>query len=371
MPRVIEVRGPGGTYQVTLGEGLLDTVGAELAGAGAAPGLGKRVVIATDENVARLHGDRVRQALEESGYRAGLVAMQPGEAHKDWRSLDLFIRGFAEHGLDRNGWVLALGGGVVGDTAGLAAALYMRGIALVQAPTTLLAMADASVGGKVAIDHPLGKNMVGVFKQPAAVFADLSMLRTLPPNEIANGMAEVVKAAIIGIPRDPAAGGRLMELLERGAPPSEEMLVFSIEVKRRLVEADPFEQGERALLNLGHTFGHAFELLSGYTLKHGFAVAEGMAVAAHLAERLGLAPMSLTEQTERLLLTYGLPVRWGAGLPLETSAADVLAAMATDKKRRGGGLRFVLARTVGDVRVEADVPEGEVLAALDETRGDP
>ncbi|HUS17847.1 MAG TPA: 3-dehydroquinate synthase family protein, partial [Chloroflexia bacterium] len=237
---------------------------------------------------------------------------------------------------------------------------------LVQAPTTLLAMADASVGGKVAIDHPLGKNLIGVFKQPVAVIADLGTLATLPPDEVANGMAEIVKAAIIG-----EAGGDdvLLRLLDHGAPVSDAMLDRAIAVKQRLVEADPYEAGERALLNLGHTFGHALERLSGYTLKHGFAVAQGMMAAAHLAEILDLAPGELTAQTAHLLDTYGLATHWGAGLPPDTTPEAVLAAMSTDKKRRDGRLRFVLARAVGDVRIEADVPPGAVLHALAASRG--
>jgi len=290
--------------------------------------------------------------------------MQAGEAHKGWASLDRLIAGFAAAGLDRGGWVLALGGGVVGDTAGLAAALYMRGVPLVQAPTTLLAMADASVGGKVAIDHPLGKNLVGAFKQPAAVVADLATLDTLPADEVANGMAEVVKAAIIGGANGGAGPPHLLDLLDAGALPAEEMLAEAIAVKARIVEADPYERDQRALLNLGHTFGHAFERLSAYRLKHGYGVAQGMMVAAHLAERLGLAPAALTAQTARLLTAYGLPLCWGADLPAGTTPAQVLAAMSTDKKRQAGRLRFVLARAVGDVRVETDVPAAEVLAAL-------
>lgn len=363
MTPTLTVHTPDGTYAVHIGRGLLADLGAmahEL-------GLGGRVVVATDRTVATLHGAAVLAALHAAGFDATLVAMAAGEAHKGWAALDGFIAGFAAAGLDRSGWVLALGGGVVGDTAGLAAALYMRGVPLVQAPTTLLAMADASVGGKVAIDHPLGKNLVGVFKQPRAVVVDLAMLATLPPAEVANGMAEIVKAGLIGLPG--AAGARLTALLEATAPPDAELLALAIAVKVRLVEADPFEQGDRALLNLGHTFGHAFERLSGYTLQHGCGVAQGMMTAAHLAQRLGVADAALTAYTARLLAAYGLPLAWGPTLPPATTPADVLAAMATDKKRRHGRLRFVLAHAVGDVRVVRDVPEADVLAALESSRG--
>ncbi len=362
MIQTLMIHSPEGTYPVSVGDHLL----ADLGATARQLGLGGRVVVATDSTVARLHGAAMVTALQEAGFAASLVAMPAGEAHKGWAALDGFIRGFTEGGLDRSGWVLALGGGVVGDTAGLAAGLYMRGVPLVQAPTTLLAMADASVGGKVAIDHPLGKNLVGVFKQPVAVLADLTMLATLPPDEVANGMAEIVKAGIIGLPG--AEGTRLTALLDTGAPPDIEMLTLAISVKARLVEADPYEQGERALLNLGHTFGHAFERLSGYRLKHGFGVAQGMMSAAHLAVRLSLADSALTAYTARLLAAYGLPLAWGPSLPPTTTPAAVLVAMATDKKRQAGRLRFVLAHAVGDVRVVSDVAEADVLAALESSR---
>ncbi len=362
MTHTLTIHTPDGSYPVHVGHGLLADIGATAHDLG----LGGRVVVATDRTVAALHGAAVLAALQAAGLDATLVAMAAGEVHKGWAALDGFIAGFAAAGLDRSGWVLALGGGVVGDTAGLAAALYMRGVPLLQAPTTLLAMADASVGGKVAIDHPLGKNLVGVFKQSVAVVADLATLTTLPPDEVANGMAEIVKAGLIGLPGPD--GARLTALLNATAPPDAELLALAIAVKQRLVEADPFEQGDRALLNLGHTFGHAFERLSGYTLKHGFGVAQGMMTAAHLAERLDVADAALTAYTARLLAAYGLPLTWGATLPPTTTPAAVLAAMATDKKRHAGRLRFVLAHAPGDVRVVRDVPEAAVLAALESSR---
>lgn len=362
MTHTLMVHTPDGAYPVHIGPGLLAAMGVTARGLG----LGGRVVVATDQTVAALHGAAVLAALHAAGLAVTLVAMAPGEAHKGWAALDGFIAGFAAAGLDRSGWVLALGGGVVGDTAGLAAALYMRGVPLVQAPTTLLAMADASVGGKVAIDHPLGKNLVGVFKQPVAVIADLALLATLPPDEVANGMAEIVKAGIIGLPGPD--GARLTALLDATTPPDTELLALAIAVKVRLVEADPYEAGDRALLNLGHTFGHAFERLSSYTLKHGYGVAQGMMTAAHLAERLGVADAALTATTARLLAAYGLPLAWGSTLPPATTPADVLAAMATDKKRHAGRLRFVLAHAPGDVRLVGNVPEADVLAALESSR---
>lgn len=362
MDQTLTVHTPDGSYPVIIGAGALGRVGDTAQGLG----LGQRVVVATDTTVGPLHGTTALRALAGAGFHPRLVTMPAGEAHKGWAALDGFIAGFAEAGLDRSGWVLALGGGVVGDTVGLAAALYMRGVPFVQAPTTVLAIADSSVGGKVAIDHPAGKNLVGVFKQPAAVLADLATLDTLPPDEVANGMAEVVKASIIGLPGP--GGARLLALLDAGAPPDAELLALAIGVKQRIVEADPFEQGDRALLNLGHTFGHAFERLSGYTLKHGYGVAQGMMAAAHLADRLGLADPALTARTARLLAAYRLPLAWGPTLPPSVTPAAILAAMATDKKRRAGRLRFVLAHAVGDVRVVADVPEADVLAALEASR---
>jgi 3-dehydroquinate synthetase len=245
---------------------------------------------------------------------------------------------------------------VVGDTAGFAAATFLRGVPLVQVPTTLLAMVDASIGGKVGVDLPQGKNLVGAFKQPVLVVADPSTLETLPQPQFRAGLAEVIKAGIIGAPD-------LFEHLEReGHEPLVWIIRRAIEVKRDVVQEDPFEAGRRAVLNLGHTFGHALEALSNYTLLHGFAVSIGIVVATRVAVNLGLAAEGLLRRVVEALTRHGLPVHYTGHAPEE-----VWRAMHTDKKRGGGRLRFVLPRAIGDVIVTADVPQETVIQALRET----
>jgi 3-dehydroquinate synthase len=264
-------------------------------------------------------------------------------------------------GLDRQGTIVALGGGVVGDVAGFAAATYMRGVDLVQCPTSLLAMVDASIGGKTGVDLPQGKNLVGAFKQPRIVLADVGVLGTLPRAEFAAGMAEVVKAGLIGDPM-------LWEALENGRWDGEfweqedmqSLVVQAVRVKRDVVEEDPFERGRRAVLNLGHTFGHAIEQVSNYEIRHGEAVAIGLVAAARLSASLGHCSPTLGERIEALLARLKLPTRI-AGLEAEA----LLVAMSSDKKKAGGRLRFVLLRGVGDVFISGDVPDAAVLSTLE------
>lgn len=358
VPLRIRVQTPESAYSILLGQGLLDGLG-ELA---AHADLGRRAVIASDSNVAFLYGERVEEALGRAGFSTTLVSMAAGEEHKTLHTVEQLVEDFLNAGLDRSGWVLALGGGVVGDTAGFAASVYMRGVPLVQAPTTLLAMADSSIGGKVGVDHPRGKNLLGAFKHPALVVADTSTLATLPAEHVANGMAEVIKAAIIG-------DARLFDLLE--ARPLQqlditELLARSIEVKRRIVESDPYEKGERALLNLGHTFGHAFEQCSGYRRLHGLAVAQGISVAFHIAELTGRCNAGTSDRVAGVLAAHGLPVRWGGSdLSGGDSIERVMAAMRHDKKRWDGTLRLVLPEAIGRVSVESGVEESVIREALE------
>ncbi len=261
--------------------------------------------------------------------------------------------------LERGDTILALGGGVVGDTAGFVAATYLRGVRLVPVPTTLLAMVDASVGGKTGVNLPAGKNLVGAFHQPALVAADPAVLATLPAEVLRDGLAEIVKAAVIGDPP-------LLDQLEHaGAPPAGEAAAWAqivgraVRVKAAIVSDDPHEAGRRALLNLGHTFGHAFETASGYRLSHGQAVSLGLVAAAQLGARLGRADPELAGRLARILGRLGLPTR-GHGLAPEA----VLRAMAVDKKRRAGRLRFVIPAAPGAAAVADDVRDADVLAVL-------
>jgi 3-dehydroquinate synthetase len=261
--------------------------------------------------------------------------------------------------------VLAGGGGVVGDTAGFAASIYMRGVTLVQAPTTLLAMADASIGGKVGVDHPRGKNLLGAFMQPRMVIADLDSLATLPPREIACGMSEIVKAGII-------ADTALFAYIDETAPGDldfGQVLLRAITVKRDIVERDPYEAGDRALLNLGHTFGHAFEKCSSYTRPHGYAVAQGMVVAARLADRLGMCGPPVERRLRNVLEKWNLPMRWGPpDLEGNDAVEKVWRAMQVDKKRREGALALVLPEAIGKVSLITGVSEDTVKGALAEVQ---
>ncbi len=358
-PTPILVHSPDGPYPIYIGHGALDRLGDYCRAAG----LGGSALVITDSTVGPLYGEQALAALQAAGYGATLATMPAGEAHKTLATVGDLIGAALGAGLDRKGFIVALGGGVVGDTAGLVAALYMRGVAFVQAPTSVVAMADSSIGGKVGVDHPAAKNLIGAFKQPRLVVADLATLASLPADEVANGMAEILKAGLI-------AGGDLLAQLEaEESPPVAAVLRPAIEVKRRLVEADPYEQGERALLNLGHTFGHAFEQVSGYRRKHGFGVAAGTVVAAHLAARLGLADAALPGRVETLFARYALPIRWGGpDLPPGTTPGPIIAAMAGDKKRVAGRLRFILPAAPGDVRVVDDVPKMAVYTVLEETQ---
>jgi 3-dehydroquinate synthase len=264
--------------------------------------------------------------------------------------------------LDRRSPIIALGGGVLGDTVGFAAATYLRGVPFIQIPTTLLAMVDASVGGKVGVDLPQGKNLVGAFKQPEIVVIDPGVLTTLPLAEFRAGMAEVVKHGVIDSPI-------LFEALEersRGDANLSSLLLTpysllpeAVKVKVRVVQADPFEQGRRAVLNLGHTFGHAFERLANFELRHGEAVAMGLACAARLAHRLGHCSSNTLQRVITLLGRLKLPIE-----PPPYSAAEVWAAMGTDKKRQGHTLRFILPRAIGDVDIFDEVTRKDVEAIL-------
>ncbi len=344
----LPVRVPGGAYDVIVGAGLLPRL-RRLAGV-AGP-----VAVVTDSNVGPLYAAQL-------GAATAVITLPAGEQHKTLDTMRAIYDQLLAAGLDRQGTVVALGGGVVGDMAGFAAATYLRGVDFVQCPTTLLAMVDASVGGKTGVDLPQGKNLVGAFKQQAAVLADIATLSTLPAAELASGMAEVVKHGLI-------AGGELVEKLissEEAANFTNDtnfsLIVEAIGVKRDVVQADPFERGRRAVLNLGHTFGHAIEQVSGYAIRHGEGVAMGLAAAANLSARLGHCAPDLQTMIEAVLTRINLPTR----IPAQLAAADLYAAMFTDKKMAAGQLRFVLLRGVGDVFVTADVPETAVLETLAE-----
>ncbi len=353
----IPVPTPQGTYPIYIGPGLLERLPDLLAEHRLPPG---PVAVVSDQQVAAHHGETVMEVLSAAGYRPTLLQIPAGEAHKTLDTVaDLYPRLLAA-GLDRQRPVVALGGGVVGDLAGFAAATFLRGVPFVPIPTTLLAMVDASVGGKTGVDLPQGKNLVGAFKQPELVLIDPDLLRTLPGEEFRAGLAEVVKHAIIASPE-------LFHQLEGEGPASLTTLIRdAVQVKVDVVGQDPFERGRRAVLNLGHTFGHAIEQVSGYTVRHGEAVAVGLVAAADLSERLGRAEAGLAQRVEALLERLGLPTRL-SGYPVEA----VHRAMAYDKKRRGRVLRFVIPEAIGRVVLIDNPGEPVVRATLARVLGGP
>lgn len=340
-------------YDVLIAENLLEEAGRRIIAAGLKPG---RCAVVTNPTVARHHLPALVAALTAVGFEPLIFQAPDGEQFKTLATVSDIYAGLAAAKLARGEPVIALGGGVIGDMAGFVAATWLRGVPFVQLPTSLLAMVDASVGGKTAVDLPAGKNLVGAFKQPELVLIDPALLRTLPHDEFRSGLAEILKAGIIA---DPA----LFEQLAHSGPPSlTAMIADAVRVKARIVERDPLELGDRAWLNLGHTFGHALELLSGYTLRHGDAVALGMIAAAELSAALGYGDTALPGRIRAALTRLGLPT----GHAFDPAAA--LAAMGTDKKRRGRALRFVLIRRIGEVFVADDVQEDAVLAALEMIR---
>ncbi len=362
------VHRPSSTYNILIAERLLPEAGRRIIAAGLKPG---RCAVVTNPTVGGHHLPALVAALTEAGFEPAIFQVPDGEAFKTLATVgDLYDR-FAEARLARGEPVIALGGGVIGDMAGFVAATWLRGVPFVQIPTSLLAMVDASVGGKVAVDLPAGKNLVGAFKQPELVLIDPALLSTLPGGEFRSGLAEVLKAGIIN---DPALFDFLAGSCDLSRPDTlttevvtsgktlTAIIADAVRVKARIVERDPFELGDRAWLNLGHTFGHALELLSGYTLRHGDAVGLGTIAAAKMSAMLGLCDADVPPRVAAAVERLGLPTRYA----FDPTAA--LIAMATDKKRRGRSLRFVLIHRIGEVCVVDDVPEIEVIAALETIR---
>ncbi|MCU0507139.1 MAG: 3-dehydroquinate synthase [Anaerolineae bacterium] len=341
-------------YDILIAEGLLHEAGSRLIAAGIQPG---RCAVITNRTLAEHHLPALEASLAAVGFEPVVLLAPDGEAHKNLATVGELLEGLATAKLARNEPVIALGGGVIGDTAGFVAATWLRGAPFAQIPTTLLAMVDSSVGGKVGVDLPQGKNLVGAFKQPALVLIDPDTLRTLPPAEFRSGLAEVVKAGIIGDPQ------LFRELQSDGPASLPDMIGRAVRVKADIVRRDPYERGDRAWLNLGHTFGHALELYSNFSLRHGEAVSIGMVAAAALSERIGACDGSgdghgLTDVLAEMLARLGLPTSYS----FDEDA--VLAGMGTDKKRRGRSLRFVVIERIGKVRVADHVAEDDVRSAL-------
>jgi 3-dehydroquinate synthase len=325
----------------------------------------KRAALITNSTVGPLYAAVLRRALESRGVSVVPVTLPDGESYKDWATLNSIFDALLENRCERRTALIALGGGVIGDLAGFAAAVYQRGVPFVQVPTTLLAQVDSAVGGKTAINHPLGKNMIGAFYQPLAVVSDTDTLATLPPRELAAGIAEIVKYGVI---RDRAFFEWLEANMPRLVAREPEALAYAIErscaIKAEIVARDERETGDRALLNYGHTFGHAIETALGFgQWLHGEAVAAGMALAAKLSNRLGLLGIDAVNRIVALLERAGLPTA-APGLGVER----YLELMGHDKKVQGGQIRFILARGLGDAFVSAEVPRAALADVLAERR---
>ncbi len=352
-------------YDVLIGPGLL-----RMAGNLVTRKFGDKVRfgIVTDENVARYHLATLEQSLGADGRLRGSVVLPAGEATKSFAQLQPLCERLLEMGLERGDLVVAFGGGVIGDLAGFAAAILRRGVRFVQIPTSLLAQVDSSVGGKTGINTPQGKNLIGTFHQPSLVLADTDVLTTLPAREMRAGYAEVAKYGLLG---DAAFFGWL-ENHWRGVFGNDvgaltQAIETSVTAKADVVVRDEHEQGDRALLNLGHTFGHALEAWTGYSsrLLHGEGVSIGMCLAFRFSEALGLCPSGTAARVSAHLAAVGLPTRIGDIEGGRADAAELLRLMGQDKKVREGRLTFILARGIGEAFVTRDVAPEQVLAFLD------
>jgi shikimate kinase/3-dehydroquinate synthase len=352
-PKRFAIDHPVKPYDFVVGGGLLPFV-RQLAS------VDGQLVVITDSQVGELYA-------ASCGPVDHVITIPTGRQHKTLGTVETIYDQLLRLGFDRTGTIVSLGGSVLGDIAGFVAATYMRGVDFVQCPTSLLGMVDTSIGGKTALDLPQGKNLVGAFKQPTAVIADVATLQTLPAEDFASGMAEVIKHGLI-------ADTDLLQKVENGnwrwargtsPPPLSELQTLvaqAIQIKVVIVQEDPYERGRRSLLNLGHTFAHAIEQVSRYSIRHGEAVAMGLVAAANLSARLGHCSLALQERIELALSKVGLPTR----IPKHLSPESLLKAMDTDKKRLSGQLRFVLLREIGHAFVTNAVPDRAILATLQE-----
>jgi 3-dehydroquinate synthase len=361
-PRIVRVDVAPRPYEITVLPGLLSTIGQRLRALHAGP----YAVLIFDTNIDTSHRPVVVSSLKDAGYeRVTECPVPPGETSKALATVGPLYDGILRAGIDRQTPIIALGGGVVGDMAGFVAATVLRGVPFVQVPTTLLAMVDASVGGKTGINHPVGKNLIGAFHQPIAVLVDPAVLATLPPRELRSGLAECIKHEIIRDPRGfDALETNIGRALALDTDYLAELIAHNVAIKARVVEADPLERGERAHLNFGHTFGHAVETVCGYAYAHGECVALGMVAASHAAVELGMLDDVSRRRIVGLIGAAGLPTR-GKGFGIDA----VAAAMRFDKKAQAGRLRLVLPDRIGHVVVRDDVPDAVVRGAVASLEG--
>lgn len=357
----VQVVTAGGSYAVQAGPGLLETLPNQLQRLN----LTGRIWLISDTNVMQLHGAHVQHLLRENGYSVEAYSIPTGEQYKTLDTVRGAYDWLLESGVERRDVVLALGGGVVGDLAGFVAATVLRGIAVIQLPTTVLAMVDSALGGKTGVDHVVGKNLIGAFHQPRLVLADTALLATLPAEERAAGWAEAIKHGVIG---DAALFADLQQsaarVLALEEPITGELLQRAAAYKARIVSGDEREQGARMLLNYGHTIGHAVEAESNYTLRHGECVAIGMMAAGGIAARLGLFSAAALAEQQAVLELFGLPTRLPANIDIE----QVLTRIGSDKKVRAKRIHWVLPTKIGAATIRDDVPLEVVIDVLTELR---
>jgi 3-dehydroquinate synthase len=349
----LSITAPDVRYEFIVGGGILPFV-FQLAG------IRGPIAVITDTNIAPLYA-------QSCGHADAVITVPPGQQHKTLATVQSICEELVEKGFDRSTTVIALGGSVISGLAGFVAATYMRGIDIVQCPTSLLAMADTSIGGKAGINLPQGKNLIGAFKQPKAVIVDVATLQSLSPREFASGMAEVIKQSLIG-------DTDLFAKIENGTwirkagelqPPLAELQTLvaqAIQVKINIIQEDPFDRGRRAVLNLGHTFAHAIEIVTDHAVRHGEAVAMGLVAAANLSARIGHGAVELQNRIESALESTALPTR----IPADVNPRRLLKVMASDKKKKAGRLRFVMLRDIGDVFVTDKVDQKAVIETLKE-----
>jgi 3-dehydroquinate synthase len=349
------------SYEIRIGRGIADRIALLIAKNHKA---GRHIII-TDDNVARLHGSNFLAVLKNIGLNAELIAFPAGESSKNIAAILDIADQLLKLGADRGTCLIALGGGVAGDMVGFIASVYMRGVPYLQIPTTLVAQVDSAIGGKTAIDLPAGKNLLGTFYQPAAVFADLNFLETLPANEFDNGLAEIIKYAIID---DEKMFHLLEENMENVRQKDPALLVKIVEnccrIKKSIVEIDEREQGLRRILNYGHTLGHALEAVSGYKMSHGEGVGMGMIAAARISVKMKYLEECEASRIEELIRTANLPTKIPATLPTE----EIIARLQVDKKKRGDTIHFVLLKKIGMPFVNGGVEKKLIAEVIEEMK---
>lgn len=345
------------SYPIHIRSGLLEHIGPDLH----EQQIGNKYGVISDEQVTALYGERFMQSLTAAGIQAELITFPAGEVSKNLQTIALLASELAQRGFDRKDALIALGGGVTGDITGFLASIYLRGIPFVQVPTTLLAQVDSSVGGKTGVDIPEGKNLIGTFYQPKAVYIDLDVLQTLPDEELRGGLAEVIKYGVI---KDTEFFTFLEENREAALALQPEILTKLIarccEIKAQVVEQDEREGGLRRILNFGHTIGHAVEAASEFRLIHGYAVAIGMVAAAELAVRSDCLATQEAERIRSLIAAYGLPT----DIPADLDRKRIKAYLRNDKKTVSGRVFYVLPEAVGKVKITDQVQEQAVDAVL-------